>query len=99
MKYQLTETLTQIQETKGTIYNASTNPIELTSSADTPIGEGVPLRQKEKICFEGTIYARAFVGLERKGTIIVEPFALGGDGDTADGMFTLSPDGASVVVL
>ena len=99
MKYQLTENLTQIAEKKGTIYNASTNPIELTSSADTPIGNGVPLRSKEKICFEGTIYARAFVGLERVGTIIVEPFALGGDGDTADGMFTLSPDGASVVVL
>ena len=44
MKYYLTETLTEIQETKGTVYNDSTNPIELTGSADTPIGNGIPLR-------------------------------------------------------
>lgn len=89
MKYYLTETLTQITETKGTVYNDSTNPIELTGSTDTPIGNGIPLRPKEKITFEGTLYARAYVGLERKGTIIVEAFRLGGDGDTADGMFAI----------
>jgi hypothetical protein len=89
MKYYLTDTLTKINETKGTVYNDSTNPIELTSSSDTPIGSGIPLRPKEKITFEGTIYARAYVGLERKGTVIVESFVLGGDGDTADGMFAL----------
>jgi hypothetical protein len=89
MKYYLTETLTEIQETKGTVYNDSTNPIELTGSPDTPIGNGIPLRPKEKITFEGTLYARAYVGLERVGTIIVEAFRLGGDGDTADGMFAI----------
>ena len=93
MRYTLTDKLTQITVTKGTVYNDCTNPIELTSSADTPIGNGIPLRPKEKITFEGTLYARAFVGLERKGTIIVENFTLGGDGDTADGMFALNSDG------
>ena len=98
MKYQLTDTLTQIQERKGTIYNDSTNPIEITGSLSTPIGNGIPLRSKEKIPFEGTIYARAFVGLERKGTVIVESFSLGGDGDTADGMFTIN-DSNEIEVL
>lgn len=92
MKYQLTDTLTQIQEKKGTIYNDSTNPIEVTGSLSTPIGNGIPLRPKEKMPFEGTIYARAFVGLERKGTVIVESFSLGGDGDTANGMFAINAD-------
>ena len=43
MKYQLTDALTQIQERKGTIYNDSTNPIEITGSLNTPIGNGIPV--------------------------------------------------------
>lgn len=97
MKVLLSDSFVEIPMTTGTIQNVSDNIVEISSSSNATIDNGILLKPYDMFCFSGTVlYARCYNG--GGGYIRVVPFEIatsrGGEG-TGDGSTIL--DGVLVI--